>query len=553
MEQSSNSIVITDLDANIEYVNQAFVKETGYSFDEALGQNPRLLNSGKNPKEIYDEMWSCLTRGETWKGEFINRRKDGSEYIESVTTSPVRQSNGQVTHYMAIKENITRRRNNEAKIEWLSRMHQLLSLVNEAIVRTKNRNELFAAICNSSVEAKLFRFAWIGMLDEKRICVIPVVSAGVEEGYMAKVNIRLDDERTSNGPIGRSIRTGIHALVQDIESDPSMSPWRDEALRRGYRASGAFPIYEAGIATGTINVYAEEAHFFSPDIIRLMLDLVSAVSLALDMFANKQRREQVEDEIVQLNVGLEHRVQERTRQLEAANKELEAFSYSVSHDLRAPLRSIDGFSRVLSKKYHAQLDATGQDWLGRVCRASQHMGHLIDDMLQLSQVVRSPLKREWVGLSKIAEDVADDLSKTNSERQVKFVLQQGLSVQADSGLLRIVMNNLLGNAYKFTGKKANAEIEFGERDVGGERTFFVCDNGDGFNMEYAHKLFGTFQRLHTVSEFEGTGIGLATVQRIIRRHNGEVWAEAIEGQGATFYFTLPQRERGGLAEQDAVE
>jgi PAS domain S-box-containing protein len=553
VEQSSNSIVITDLDANIEYVNQAFVKETGYSFDEALGQNPRLLNSGKNPKEIYDEMWSCLTRGETWKGEFINRRKDGSEYIESVTTSPVRQSNGQVTHYMAIKENITRRRNNEAKIEWLSRMHQLLSLVNEAIVRTKNRNELFAAICNSSVEAKLFRFAWIGMLDEKRICVIPVVSAGVEEGYMAKVNIRLDDERTSNGPIGRSIRTGIHALVQDIESDPSMSPWRDEALRRGYRASGAFPIYEAGIATGTINVYAEEAHFFSPDIIRLMLDLVSAVSLALDMFANKQRREQVEDEIVQLNVGLEHRVQERTRQLEAANKELEAFSYSVSHDLRAPLRSIDGFSRVLSKKYHAQLDATGQDWLGRVCRASQHMGHLIDDMLQLSQVVRSPLKREWVGLSKIAEDVADDLSKTNSERQVKFVLQQGLSVQADSGLLRIVMNNLLGNAYKFTGKKANAEIEFGERDVGGERTFFVCDNGDGFNMEYAHKLFGTFQRLHTVSEFEGTGIGLATVQRIIRRHNGEVWAEAIEGQGATFYFTLPQRERGGLAEQDAVE
>jgi len=267
------------------------------------------------------------------------------------------------------------------------------------------------------------------------------------------------------------------------------------------------------------------------------------------VFTEKQRREQAENEIMRMNAELENRVLERTHQLEIANKELESFSYSVAHDLRAPLRSIDGFSRVLSKNYYDQLDATGKDWLERVCRASQHMGLLIDDMLQLSQVMRSPLSRELVDLSGIAEDVADELGKTNPERQVQFILQQGISVQADFGLLRIVMDNLLGNAYKFTGKQAKAEIEFGvsdrPSDTGEESTFFVRDNGDGFNMNYVHKLFGVFQRLHAMNEFEGTGIGLATVQRIIHRHNGKVWAEGKEGQGATFYFTLPQRERGG--------
>ena len=540
VEQSPSSIVITDIDANIEYVNQAFVKETGYSPDEAIGQNPSLLNSGKNSKATYDEMWACLIRGEVWKGELINRRKDGSEYIESALISPVKQADGQITHYLAIKENVTKRNNNEAQIERLSRAYRLLSRVNEAIVRSRDRDELFAAICNAAIESELFRFVWIGMLDET--WVIPVAHAGADVGYLSgKFNILLDDERTGNGPTGRSIREGAHVVCQDIEHDQDMAPWRDEAIKHGHRASAAFPISEVGGDAGAINVYAAEKHFFTPDIIQLMLELAADVSFSLDVFAEKKRRKLAEDEIKRINVELEHRVLERTRQLEAANKELEAFSYSVSHDLRTPLRSIDGFSRVLSKNYYAQLDATGKDWLERVCRASQHMGHLIDDMLQLSQVTRSPLKREPVDLSKIAESVADDLRKAYPERQVRFVLQQGLIIHADPSLMRAVMDNLLGNAHKYTGKKAEAEIEFGVKDINEEHTFFVRDNGAGFNMDYAYKLFGAFQRLHGTNEFDGTGIGLATVQRIIHRHYGKVWAEATEGQGATFYFTLPQK------------
>lgn len=265
------------------------------------------------------------------------------------------------------------------------------------------------------------------------------------------------------------------------------------------------------------------------------------------LHAAQQRLLQNEAELRQLNIELERRVLERTRQLESANEELETFNYSVAHDLRSPLRSIDGFSRVLSNKYRDQLDATGKDWLERICRASQRMGCLIDDMLQLSQVTRGPLRLEQIDLSKMAEAVADELRKTNPGRQVRFVVQQGLSVQADPGLMRAVMDNLLGNAYKFTGKKPDAEIEFGACDSPSgsaeENTFFVRDNGEGFNMEHAHKLFGAFQRLHGIEEFEGTGIGLATVQRVIRRHHGKVWAEAIEGRGATFCFTLPRRGR----------
>jgi signal transduction histidine kinase len=265
---------------------------------------------------------------------------------------------------------------------------------------------------------------------------------------------------------------------------------------------------------------------------------LAELARAFNYMTGRLHAAQEENRLV--NAQLERRVEERTGQLESANQELESFNYSVAHDLRTPLRSIDGFSRVLSNKYRAQLDAQGLDYLDRVCRASQHMGRLIDDLLQLSKLACGPVRLEPVDLSEIARNVAEELKKTNPERQVCFTIASGLMVQADPGLLRIVLFNLLGNAWKFTGKRAAAEIEFGARDMQGERTFFVRDNGAGFNMRYVAKLFGAFQRLHTEHDFEGTGIGLATVQRIIQRHKGSVWAESTEGQGAIFYFTLPQ-------------
>jgi len=469
----------------------------------------------------------------------------GRKKVIHALAKVTREMDGKAVVMLGTVQDITERKNNEARIERLSRAYRLLSRVNEAIMRADTEPQLFAAICNAATESGLFRLAWIGVLDESRLRVIPVASAGVEEGYTSKLNIRLDDERTGNGPIATALRTGRHVVCPDIENDPAMAPWRDEAIRRGYRSSAAFPFKKTGGVIGTVITYAAEAHFFTQDIIQLMQELVADISFALDVFAERTRREQAEDEVRQLNINLERRVAERTLLLEAANKELEAFSYSVSHDLRAPLRSIDGFSKLLMDTYQGRLDATAQDWLGRVRRASQHMGHLIDDMLQLSQVSRGELKRVQIDLGALAKNAVDDLRLAHPERQVRFIMQGDLNIYGDPSLMRIAINNLLGNAWKYTGKTTVAEIEFGACDIsadtGVERAFFVRDNGAGFNMDYAHKLFAPFQRLHVAGEFEGTGIGLATVQRIIHRQHGKVWAEAEEGEGATFFFTLPQR------------
>lgn len=243
---------------------------------------------------------------------------------------------------------------------------------------------------------------------------------------------------------------------------------------------------------------------------------------------------------------------ERSREkADELNRELEAFSYSVAHDLRSPLRSIDGFSQALLEDCCEQLDGTGRKYLGYVRESAQLMGQLIDDILTLSRVSRSELRRERVCMSDLAEACVARLRRADSQRSVIVSIDSNLYAEGDSRLLAVALDNLLGNAWKFTRNCQQPRIEFGSRDgAGGSRIFFVRDSGAGFDMTYASKLFGVFQRLHSASEFEGTGVGLATVQRIIHRHGGHVWADARVGQGATFSFTLGEADSEQPLEDD---
>jgi signal transduction histidine kinase len=235
---------------------------------------------------------------------------------------------------------------------------------------------------------------------------------------------------------------------------------------------------------------------------------------------------------------------ELVRDLEHKNRELESFSYAVSHDLRAPLRRIDSFSRAVLESQADRLEPMGKHFLERVREASQQMSELIDDVLYLSRVTRAEIREHEVDLSGLVTLLLERMKETEPEREVEIKVRPGLVALGDGQLLRIAIQNLLDNAWKFTGREPRVRIEFGTASIAGEQAYFVRDNGAGFNMAYVDRLFGPFQRLHPVTEFPGSGIGLATVQRIIHRHGGRIWAEGLEGQGATIHFTLGRPNRG---------
>ena len=311
------------------------------------------------------------------------------------------------------------------------------------------------------------------------------------------------------------------------------------ALAAGLQGRISAPILalaETATAASTRQDYSLRAPKFGEDELGTLTDAFNQML---------GRIEEQKKELQQHAMGLEQRVAERTRELEkraaellAANNELDAFAYSVSHDLRAPLRSIDGFSQVLLEDYGAQLDDGGRDSLHRVRAASQRMATLIDDLLKLARVTRTEMRTERVDLSGMARDIVGEIERTTPDRQVAFAIAPGLEAEGDAQLLRVVLDNLLRNGWKYTGKQPQPRVEFTAVDENGDRVFVIKDNGAGFDMKYADKLFGVFQRLHSSAEFEGTGVGLATVRRIINRHGGRIWAEGVVDQGATFYFTL---------------
>jgi signal transduction histidine kinase len=330
------------------------------------------------------------------------------------------------------------------------------------------------------------------------------------------------------------VRSGEPKLIPEIDPDAAVARTDNTVkllvARVRIHSAVIVPVRARSTVIGALSLIRTRPHCsYTSDDLTLLQDIADRAGLAI--------------ENARLYDGLERRVRERTAELEALNGELEAFSYSVAHDLRTPLRSIDGFSLALLEHCGDQLDDSGREYLQYVRESTQRMAGLIDDLIMLSRVARNEPRRQVVDLSTLARSIVARLEHMQPDRRVEIAITDGVVTECDATLLDVVLENLLGNAWKFTAKQAGARLEFGVQMSTHPRVFFVRDNGAGFDMASADKLFGVFQRLHSVDEFEGTGIGLATVQRIVRRHGGRVWAEAAVGQGATIYFTLEEDSR----------
>ncbi|MDY0018447.1 MAG: PAS domain-containing protein [Anaerolineae bacterium] len=481
---------------------------------------------------------SAALRGEmgNYEGPYHTLRDAGPVFI-SMRTAPYYNEKRETRGGIAIVEDITERKRAEETLRERAARLELIADIGQRTTAILALDELLhqaVALINDT-----FHYYNVAILFvEGDELVVRAVSPPIFMPFEGKVRLRMG----SQGITGWVATHGEPLIVPDVSAEPRYYRISEEMKTR---SELAVPIKLQDEMIGVLTAESTELNAFSESdtfTLQTIADqLATAIGNARLYEAAQQeiyRRQEVEAEIRQLNEALEQRVRERTAQLEAINKELSVFAYSVSHDLRAPLRSIDGFSQALLEDYGERLDAQGQDYLRRVRLASQRMGQLIDDLLNLSRLTRSEMHYKEVDLSALAREVATRLQESQLQREVAWVIADGMSARGDAHLLGIMLENLLSNAWKFTGKQPHPRIEVGTLDVEGSVTYFVRDNGAGFDMAYADKLFQAFQRLHQADEFEGTGVGLATVQRIVHRHGGRIWAEGEVGKGATFYFTL---------------
>ena len=420
----------------------------------------------------------------------------------------------------------------------LRRVYSFLNRTNEAIVRIKEPEPLFDEACRIAVEVGGFRMAWIGLLDPETGQVRPVAHDGFEDGYLDKIFVSASgSDSRGRGPTGTAVREGTVNICNDFATDPRMGPWREEALLRGYRSSGAFPLRIGDRAIGALTMYAPEKYWFSNEEVELFKSLAENISLAVGGIEQ-------EAELRDYREHLEDLVDARTRHLQYLNDELESFTYSVSHDLRSPLRAIDGFSHMLLDDFGDALDDAGRESFDFIFSSVRRMDATIDGLLRLARAGRQEIEVSRVSMAELVASVLEELRPFREGRDVEFLIGELPEADCDPALMRQVFSNLLSNALKFTRGEENAVVEVRAEVRDGATVCLVRDNGAGFDEQHADKLFQVFQRLHSEQQFEGTGVGLALVQKIIVRHGGRIWAEGKPGEGATFYFSLPH---GGTA------
>ncbi|NBB73101.1 MAG: PAS domain S-box protein [Bacteroidetes bacterium] len=515
MEAAMVGMSIHAEDGTFVYANQAHADIYGYDApSELVGESWTMLYDVECTTWIKKHVIPELEAGKPWSGEIVGQKKSGEPFDVHLSLAPLDDGG-----LACVCQDITERKESEQALRQYANRLEILRAIDQAILSAQSPQEVAQAAMRRVRDVLPLVRSSVVLFD--REAGEGEVLAYYREGATplnVGVRIPLDDLRITD-----SVRAGEPEVVDDLGALDGTEV-TDQLYREGVRSYISLPMIIEDELIGMVNIGAGHERAFGEGDQKIAREVADQLAIAI-------RQARLHEQVKQQTERLEQRVQERTA-------ELESFTYSVSHDLRTPLRAIDGFTRMLIEDYEDDLDAEGQRLLNVVYESAQRMGRLIDDLLALSRLGRREMRTCPIDMEQLAREVVDELRRTEPDRDVEVDLQPLPPAEGDRAMVRQVFVNLVSNALKFTQHRRNARVEIGTYDAHDTTVYYVRDNGAGFDMEYADKLFGVFQRLHDDEEFEGTGVGLAVVERVIRRHEGTVWAEGAEGNGATFYFTL---------------
>ncbi len=551
-EHADSIILRWTPDGRVACLNEFGQRFFGYTEAEICGRHvvgtivPETENTGRDLRPLMDEI--CANPSAFERNVNENVRRDGERVWVAWTNRVVLDPDGRVKEILSIGTDITTRKQAEDRAVRLNRLYAVVSRLNQMIARTTDRDTLLRETCRIATECGEFRMAWVGLIDEGAGRVTPAAFAGDEQGYLSCLGIVVRDEATGRGPTGTAIREGRCVLCKDVATDPRMGPWREAALERGFRAAAAVPIRQGDRVIGAFTTYAGERRLFDEEEEGLLLEIGRAISYALDGLDHEARRRQAETKLQELNLELEQRVEKRTAELNsinerlrAKNDELKAFAYTVSHDLKAPLRGIAGYANELDRKHRGGLSERAHFCLTQILAAASHLDQLIEDLLRYSRLEAETPSLTEVHLGKLVETILQDRLLVLTEQKVEVTVDLSFSTMQvwERGLAQ-VLTNLIDNAIKYSRKAIRSRVRIAANALEGSWRLSVSDNGIGFDLKYHDRIFGLFNRLVRMEEFEGTGAGLAIAKKVLDKMGGKIWAQSAPGAGATFYLDVPK-------------